>query len=117
MKLKKELIYKAIPTDNNNWDENIKNADLNEKRLKELDAIAEKEHTILGASFATPVADGKAIYQVQEINRMKNQCKVVRCSGICLDEYQDNYIGEEAWIDLIWTTQRIVQQRALNQIF
>ena len=87
----------------------------NSEELKRIDAIARGAGTILGRSFSLPVGDGKAIYQVVELDA--RTVKVVRCSGICPDEWQDSYIGQGRNLDRMWVEQAIKGEDAMRRLF
>lgn len=118
MKLQEDLIYKAIPISDHNWkniDQAIKISEQNLERLKEIDKISAGKQTTLGRFISMDVADGMAYYQVQEIR--KHQCYVVRCAGICLDEWQDNMFGQECWVNINLINRLIGQREALEKLF
>lgn len=95
----------------------ISAAEKNEKFLKEIDDFFKKEDTVIFRSFSVPVADGKAIYQVinQDVN--SGQFLVKRCTGICLDEYADGYLGNECWADGDFVIRQIKREDAMAKLF
>lgn len=118
MKLQEDLIYKAIPIPDHTWkniDDAIKISEQNFARLKEIDKIAKQNQTILGRFISTNVADGMAYYQVQEIK--KEKCYIVRCAGICLDEWEDNMFGQGCVLLTNNVNRLIGQREALEKLF
>ena len=104
------------PTDiQADWQIAIDNSKLNFEHLKHIDRLVKAEGGLLHRSFNTPVADGRAYYQ---ITRIKKKTAVVKiCPGICLDEYRDNILGDECEIPLSKAKQLVWQMDALARIF
>ena len=104
------------PTDiQTDWQIAIANSKLNFEHLQYIDRLVKAAGGLLHRSFSTPVADGRVHYQ---ITRIKKKTAVVKlCPGICLDEYQDNILGEECEISLSKAKQLIAQADALHRIF
>lgn len=92
-------------------------AEKNGNFLDEIDKFFKKEDTVIFRSFSVPVGDGKAIYQVinQDVNT--GQFLVKRCTGICLDEYADNYLGNECWADWNFVMGEIKRKDVLKELF
>lgn len=88
----------------------------NFQHLKSIDQKAkEKKGDILYRYFDTPVADGRAYYQVVEIKGKK--AKVYLCEGICPDNYADHILGAESWMDLGRVTAMIHGRDKLEKLF
>ena len=109
------LYVQQFPTDNwDDIDEIISNSKKNLKHLQEIDKT-QPEGSILHRYFSLPVADGMAHYQIVKIN--KATCKVKICNGICLDNYQDYTLGEEATISLATATSQVNRRLGLEKLF
>lgn len=104
------------PTDvKTDWALAIENSKKNFEHLQHIDRLVKAEGELFHRSFNTPVADGRAYYQ---ITRVKKKTVIVKlCPGICLDEYQDNILGEECEIPLSKARQLVAQADALAEIF
>lgn len=99
------------------WKTAVKNSDLNFKELKRINDEQKQlnPESLLYRYFALPVADGRAYYQVTRVKTKK--CVVTRCSGICLDEYADNILGDECELSLAQTKQLVLRQQNIDAIF
>lgn len=88
--------YKQIyPTDDfSDIDAVMENARLNFEELKRIDK-AQPEGQILYRYFNVPYADGKVTFQVTELKG--DDCIISACTGINLDEWDENrYIAKQA---------------------
>lgn len=119
MKLEKELRYNLpeieVGPGFSTIQKDIKKSEENFQFLVDLDNKAKEKYDILGGYFSLTVADGKVPYQLVEINN--KLAKVVRCAGICLDQYEDQILGNEAWIPLKKAEELINYQRRLSALF
>jgi hypothetical protein len=91
-----------------NWENNF-------KELRRIDKEAQDNGTLLHRYFSTPVADGRAYYQVTKLN--KTSCVLTRCPGICPDEYEDNILGEQSTMPLKKVEDFVNRQQAINRLF
>lgn len=95
--------------------EMIENSNKNLAHLDAIDSFAKKQRQLLYRYFSTPVADGKVYYQIVKVTKTTATVKI--CGGICLDEYVDNILGEEATMPLARAKQLVEQKDALNELF
>lgn len=111
------LYSKKYPTDDySNIDQLIKNSDANLEHLQAIDkAQASKGEKLLYRYFNRPVADGKAWYQVTKVN--KKTATVTWCDGICLDNYQDGILGDEATLPIDMVTRLVSSRIAMDKLF
>ena len=109
MKTKK---YKPLyPTAELGWsrvDEIIENADKNLQYLIDIDTKQKADGKVLYRYFSLPCCDSTVYYQITKID--EELCKVEWCKGICLDEYEDNVLGKEAFIMLAKAEELIYQK-------
>lgn len=94
----------------------IENSKLNLKHLQDIDkAQAEKGEPLLHRYFYRPVADGRAWYQVTKVTA--RTATVTWCAGICLDDYVDTMLGEEATIPRTMVEQLVNARVSLEKLF
>lgn len=118
MKLKSNLIYSELTVDFGiGWDEAFKKSEENLNKLKNLSLLASQTHPYLGNYFKLNIADGYAYYQTIEYDKKKDKYLCVRCAGICLDEWQDGYIGQSRWVDADYVQSNIQWRLNLEKIF
>ncbi len=111
-----KYIQQAPTDDWSDIDQMIKNSDLNLNHLKAIDkAQGEKGEGLLFRHFSRPVADGLAWYQVTKVT--PKTATVTLCSGICLDDYVDGMIGEEATLPRNIVENLVVSRIALEKLF
>jgi hypothetical protein len=91
------------------------NSERNLDELKRIDKQARENGTLLYRYFSTPVADGRAYYQITRVK--KSTCVLTRCEGICLDEYADNILGDECEMPLKKVEEFVNRQQAINRLF
>ena len=91
-----------------NWENNL-------KELRRLDKEAQDNGTLLYRYFSTPVADGRAYYQVTRVK--SKTCVLTRCPGICPDEYADDILGDECEMPLKKVEEFVNRQQAINRLF
>lgn len=105
------------PTDDwSNIDKMIENSDLNLKHLQDIDkAQGVKGEPLLFRYFHRPVADGRAWYQVTKVTPKTATVKL--CDGICLDNYCDMMLGEEATLPRKMVEQLVNSRIALEKLF
>ncbi len=111
------LYKKQFPIDDySNIDVSIENSEKNLAHLKSIDKAQEaKGEKLLYRYFSRPVADGLAWYQVTKVT--KKAVKVEWCDGICLDNYQDYMIGDEATLPVDMIANLIESRIALDKLF
>ena len=111
------LYSKQFPIDDySNIDQSIKNSDLNLKHLQDIDKAQEaKGENLLYRYFFRPVADGRAWYQVTKVT--KKTATVTWCDGICLDDYQDGMLGDEATLPIDMIAQLVSSRIAMDKLF
>ena len=100
-----------------NWDDIDEIISNSEKNLKQLKKIDKKQPvgSILYRYFVVPVADDYAYYQIVKVN--DSICVVRLCNGICLDNYKDNVLGDEATITVTTATSEVNRRVALEKLF
>lgn len=91
------------------------NLEKNLAELKRIDKESMEKGTLLYRYFSTPVADGRAFYQVTKMG--KKTCTLTRCAGICPDEYRDNILGDETEMSITKVKPFIEGQQAINRLF
>ena len=91
-----------------NWENNF-------KELSRIDKEAQDNGTLLYRYFSTPVADGRAYYQVTKVK--SKTCILTRCTGICPDEYADSILGAECEMPLKKVEEFVNRQQAINRLF
>ena len=118
MKLDSKLLYSEPEVD---WsigvDEAIKKSKDNLNKLISLSIQAQPKHPYLGNYFRLNVADGYVYYQIIEYDKKKEKYLCIRCAGICLDEWQDNYIGESRWVDADYVESNIHWRINMEKLF
>ena len=117
-----EFVYKETEIEfsdmASNIDVVIEKSNQNLKLLEDLGQKSEEAgFEVLGGNFSLPVADGKVFHQVVAYNKQANLYFVKRCSGICLDEYFDSYIGEGQWLDANWVKDKILGEKTMKKLF
>lgn len=110
------MLYKEKEVDfDSGIDEALRLSEENLKKLKSIDAEAKARGTIMYRFFYVSVADGRVFYQV---TRVKSKTAVVtRCAGICLDEYADDYLGDEQEIELKFVEDKIKNRDVIEKLF
>lgn len=118
MKLNKNLIYsgKAVDFDVD-FQQALDRAQENYEKLKGLSLTASQSHPYLGNYFRLNIADGYVYYQTVEYDNKNKKYLCVRCPGICLDEWQDNYIGNSRWVDADYVESNIQWRVNMEKIF
>lgn len=108
---------KQFPIDDySNIDQTLKNSDANLKHLQDIDKAQEaKGEKLLYRYFYRPVADGRAWYQVTKVTA--KTATVTWCDGICLDNYQDMMIGDEATFPINVIADLVSSRIALESLF
>ena len=97
-------------------DKCIKNSEINLKHLQDIDKAQEaKGEQLLYRYFYRPVADGRAWYQVTKVT--SKTATVTWCAGICLDDYVDMMLGEEATISRGMIENMVNGRIALEKLF
>ena len=111
------LYKKQFPIDDySNIDVSIENSEKNLAHLKSIDKAQEaKGEKLLYRYFYRPVADGRAWYQVTKVTA--RTATVTWCDGICLDDYQDYMIGDEATLPVDMIANLIESRIALDKLF
>jgi hypothetical protein len=118
MKLKSNLVYSESTVDFSiGIDEAIKKSEENLNKLISLTIQAQPSHPYLGNYFRLNVADGYAYYQTIEYDKKKEKYLCVRCAGICLDEWEDNYIGASRWVDSDYVESNIQWRINMEKLF
>jgi hypothetical protein len=100
----------------------IKQSNENFEFLNEIDNFMKEQQEVdeinpIFRYFYEPVADGKAYYQVVNLDTANDKFLVQRCEGICLDEYSHGVFGDIAWVDAEYVYARITQRDALSVLF
>jgi hypothetical protein len=96
-------------------DEMIENSNKNLEHLKAIDSFAKKKRQFLFRYFYVNVADGRAFYQITKVT--KTRATVTLCDGICLDNYADRVLGEEAVIPLEQAQGFVEQRDKIEELF
>jgi hypothetical protein len=112
------MIYtKQFPTDDfSDIDQTIKNSNANLAHLKSIDkAQNEKGENLLYRYFNRQVADGYAWYQVTKVTQ--KTATVKWCDGICLDDYQDMMLGDEATLSRVMVEKLVSSRIAMDKLF
>ena len=114
----KAMKYKQqAPTDVwSNIDQCVENSKINLKHLQDIDKAQEaKGEPLLYRHFHRPVADGRAWYQVTKVT--PRTATVTWCEGICLDDYVDMMLGEEAKLPRDMVENLVNGRIALEKLF
>jgi hypothetical protein len=98
-----------------NIDQVIENSNKNLEHLRAIDTAAKKFGGLLHRFFYVGVADGRAYYQITKVTKTKTTVELV--SGICLDEYADQILGEKSTIETIKAEQLVKSRQALEDLF
>lgn len=111
------LYTKQFPTDDwSDIEQTIKNSEANLNHLKDIDKAQDaKGEGLLYRYFHRPVADGRAWYQVTKVTPRTATVKL--CDGICLDNYCDMMLGEEATLSRKLVEQMVNSRIAMEKLF
>lgn len=109
--------YPKFPLHEGFWkiEETIANSEKNLEHLKAIDSFAKKKRQLQFRYFYVNVADGRAFYQITKVT--KTRATVTLCDGICLDNYADRVLGEEAVIPLEQAQGFVEQRDKLEELF
>lgn len=91
------------------------NAELNFGVLKEIDRVQKEKGEILYRYFRTPVADGYSVYQIVKLT--KSMALVKYCTGICLDEYRNDILGDGCQIPIDVAKEKIRNRDYMEKVF
>lgn len=86
--------------------------------LERKDQEAKNKNTLIGRFFTEPVADGQAVYIVDEIDYDKQLVKIsLDDNELICDGYQHSYFGFGRWIELHYAKQKIEGRDLLKSFF
>lgn len=84
------------------------------EKLEEDDQKARENDTLVGRFFYLPVADGRAYYQVTDVDG--NKVKVEHFDHE-MNDYKASYLGDGKWIDKGWVKDKLKQKEKLKDLF
>lgn len=84
------------------------------EELKKKEKIAKKKDTLVGRFFYVSVGDGKAFYQITDID--EDQVEITHFDHP-MNEYQAPYFQKGKWIDKDWVEERLQAEKNMKELF